>query len=188
MNPPPWGEWREAADLGLAYAAWVLGWLEPQDATWVAAAALERGIDTHEIRITAGMIKPDRREVGETIDTAFRQILGNPMDWSVAVTLMLRYQLARVLEGDDETLWQAASTGAWINRHASEYDISQLPQTSKKWVVYLRDTKYAIEDVHEWAGPSAPLSRHDEGEKWRRRIWAELRQWARREYRNSDSK
>lgn len=94
-----WGDWRKNCDYELAAAAHVLGWLDAEEANWVAVAALSAGIDSLEIRLAAGLTKAEANESFDLVCTAFGQIIGFEMDRNTALGVMIRHQWVRIATG-----------------------------------------------------------------------------------------
>lgn len=179
MKPPPltmrWEYYFDARDYEFAAAAWTLGLLSPEDATWVAATALERGHDTQTIREVAGLFRPTRRDEGDKIDRMFSDVGVEGLSkeqaldcYSLCLILRLREAAEEDFDAVMSEVWKLYFRVIDENTGSAGKYWSRLCSTMWKW-----DEIYAIFGEFGYARSQRKLLRE------RAKLIGETSQWAR---------
>lgn len=125
MRPGPlsmeWEYFFDSRDYKIAAGAWFLEALSADDATWVAATALQRGADGQAIRQVAGLLSPTRRDDGETICAMFEELGVNAPKPGEAIGWFLPSFLFRIRDGD-ESAFDSVMEDVWSHRFVDSPD------------------------------------------------------------------
>lgn len=181
MRPAPlsmkWEYFVDSRDYQTAAAAWKLELLSPEDSTWVAASALQRGVDTQTIREVAGLLSPTRRDDGEKIERMFAELGVGVPETAVALQWLVPSLLFRIVEGDANE-FDGVMGVIWNLR----LDVSDEPNRSvgTAWK-RLVQTMYEWDDLYDVLGPFGYAASPEKLDRKRLALVAKTRSWATQE-------
>ncbi len=186
MRPGPlsmkWEYFLDSRDYQTAAAAWKIGLLSPEDSTWVAATALQRGLDTQTIREVAGLTSPTRREHGEKIERMFAELGVGVPETTVALNWLVPSLLCRIVEGDASEFNRVMRL-IWKLR--LDVTDEQNGSLSTAWPQLIRTT-YEWDDLHDVLGPFGYAASPEKLERERLALIATTCAWARQELAQAD--
>lgn len=181
MRPAPlsmkWEYFLDSRDYQTAAAAWRLGLLSPEDSTWVAASALQRGVDTQTIREVAGLLSPTRRDDGEKIERMFAELGAGVPETAVALQWLVPSLLLRIVEGDANE-FDGVMGVIWKLRLDDSDEPNRSVGTAWQRLV---QTMYEWDDLYDVLGPFGYAASPEKLDRKRLTLVAETRSWASQE-------
>jgi hypothetical protein len=154
-----WEFYFDARDYRIAAGAWVLEVMTPDDATWVAATALQRGEDSEAIREVAGLFSPTRRDDGERIHQMFNDLGAGVPTATTAIRWYLPCLLTRICGGDENefgaVMWHVWELYLTLREEVLEVDLQwkRLETAMYEWE-YLCDMIAEVGNERLWQARS----------------------------------